>query len=246
MTAPTAPLPPDARETYEREGWLLARGLLGLAQVKALLLAAEVLEQGAKELTRDTTIRGVVYELQSKSGRKGDPPVAPGALRKIGFPSKSQGAYAALRSDPRILLAAEQLGLTQPRVHLDQVNYKLPRVGTGFPFHQDASFLVGKSRGRIERLGGLNLVIALDRAGADNGGFEVLGRTHRGGLVDVPYDTSTMNEGLFDESRRELVTMEPGDAVLFHPHLAHGSGPNRSDRPRRLVTLWLLNGPRAH
>jgi ectoine hydroxylase-related dioxygenase (phytanoyl-CoA dioxygenase family) len=242
--APT--LPANARETYEREGWLVVRRFFDPKRVKALIAAAEVLEASARELTRDTTVRGVVYELQTKSGRKGDEPVAPGALRKIGFPSKNQGAYSALRSDPRLLAAAEELGLSQPRVHLDQVNYKLPRVGTGFPFHQDASFLVGKSRGRIERLGGLNLVIALDRADAENGGFEVLGRTHTSGLVDVPYDTSTMNEGVFDESRRELVPMEPGDAVFFHPHLAHGSGPNRSDRPRRIVTMWLLNGPRAH
>jgi len=36
--------------------------------------------------------------------------------------------------------------------------------------------------------------------------------------------------------------LQPGDAVLFDPFLAHGSGPNRSDRRRRLITLWFVGG----
>ncbi len=86
------------------------------------------------------------------------------------------------------------------------------------------------------------LVIALDPADAENGGFEVLARTHRGGLSDVKYDGSAMNHGSFDESRRVLTPLRPGDALLFHPRLAHGSGPNRSDRRRRLITLWFGGG----
>jgi ectoine hydroxylase-related dioxygenase (phytanoyl-CoA dioxygenase family) len=32
-------------------------------------------------------------------------------------------------------------------------------------------------------------------------------------------------------------------AVIFHPHLAHGSGPNASPLQRRLVALWFIGGP---
>jgi ectoine hydroxylase-related dioxygenase (phytanoyl-CoA dioxygenase family) len=125
---------------------------------------------------------------------------------------------------------------------VDHLNLKPARVGTGFPFHQDAQFLVGKTQGRLERQGGLNLVIALDPCDADNGAFEVLGRTHLGPLVDFPYDMVNMNEGLFDETWRTLCVMQPGDAVLFHPNLAHGSGPNRSEKPRRVVAMWFVGG----
>jgi phytanoyl-CoA hydroxylase len=98
--------------------------------------------------------------------------------------------------------------------------------------------LFGDALRRVQQFGGVNLVIALDPSNAANGGFEVLGRTHLGPLVDATYDTSATNAGLFDESRRVLAPLSPGDALLFHPRLAHGSGPNRSERPRRLITLW--------
>ncbi len=137
-----------------------------------------------------------------------------------------------------MLAALESCGLVSPQCLIDQVNLKLPHVGSGFPYHQDESFLFGDALRRVQRFGGVNLVIALDPADAENGGFEVLGRTHRGPLLDVPYDTSARNTGLFDESHRVLAPLSPGDALLFHPRLAHGSGPNRSERPRRLITLW--------
>jgi phytanoyl-CoA hydroxylase len=122
------------------------------------------------------------------------------------------------------------------------VNLKLPRVGTCFPYHQDESFLFGDALRRVQEFGGVNVVIAIDPADAENGGFEVLARTHREGLLDAKYDGSAMNHGVFDESRRAIPPLAPGDAVLFHPRLAHGSGPNRSDRPRRLITLWFGGG----
>jgi ectoine hydroxylase-related dioxygenase (phytanoyl-CoA dioxygenase family) len=240
MTAPT--LPRDARTTLEAEGWLFVRQFLDGDTVKGLLRASEVLESWAATLVRDTWVRGVGFEVQSATGRRGEPAVMPGALRKISFPSKGQPSFANLRRDRGVLSALAQLGLDAPKCLVDQVNFKLPRLGTGFPFHQDAHFVAGKTRGRLERHGGMNLVIALDEADAGNGGFEVLGRTHAGGLVEFPYDLALMNDGIFDETHRTLVPMQPGDAVLFHPLLAHGSGQNRSDRQRRLVTMWFRGG----
>ncbi len=240
MTA--AVLPANARETLEREGWLFVRQLIDANAVNALLRASEILEKQAATLVRDTVVLGVGFEVQSATGRRGEEAVVPGALRKIAFPSKGQPVFADLRRDRDLLRTLSQLGLEAPKCLVDQVNFKLPRLGTGFPFHQDAHFVVGATRGRIERHGGLNLVIALDPADATNGGFEVLGRTHLNGLVEFPYDHASMNEGIFDETHRTLVAMQPGDAVLFHPLLAHGSGVNRSDLPRRLITLWFRGG----
>ncbi|MFZ5442748.1 MAG: phytanoyl-CoA dioxygenase family protein [Myxococcota bacterium] len=230
------------QQAYATEGWLHVPGLLDAATVQALLEATERLAQTAKDLTRDALVLGVGFEVQSASGRKGEPAVFPGALRKISFPSKGAAAFSNLRLDRRVLGVLADLGLAAPKCLVDQVNLKLPRVGTGFPFHQDLAFLMGKTRGRIERFGGVNLVIALDPADAENGAMEVLGRTHRAPLADLTYDASASNEGVFDETHRVLVPLAPGDALVFHPVLAHGSGLNRSERQRRLVTLWYRGG----
>lgn len=230
------------RIIFQREGWLLVPRLLDRAKVDALLAATSELERVAASFERDTHVRRVFFQMQSASGRKGEPAIFPGALRKITSPSSGQPAFDRLRRDPQVLAALESCGLVAPQCLIDQVNLKLPLVGSGFPYHQDETFLFGEALRRVQQFGGVNLVIALDPADAENGGFEVLGRTHQGPLVEAAYDTSATNAGLFDESRRVLAPLAPGDALLFHPRLAHGSGPNRTGRPRRLITLWFGGG----
>jgi ectoine hydroxylase-related dioxygenase (phytanoyl-CoA dioxygenase family) len=150
---------------------------------------------------------------------------------------------ALFRNDRRVLKLIETVGVSSPRWIVDQINLKAPRVGTGFPWHQDSAFVAWQQRDSIAKYGGANLVIALDRADEVNGGFEVLSGTHAGGVVNFDYDTSHTNAGVFDESRRTLIPLDPGDAVIFHPHLAHGSGSNASPLQRRLVALWFIGGP---
>ena len=240
----TRPPTSREREDYEREGWLCVRGLVDAKTLAALQAASGALEQTAAGFERDTNVRGVFFEMQSASGRKREPAIAPGVLRKITGPSKGQPAFARLRRDPRVLEAIGVVGLARPRCVVDQINFKHPRIGTGFPYHQDANFLFGDALKELQAFGGVHVVVALDASDDENGGFQVLGRTHTRGLTDLQkrYDTSTMNDGLFDETHRALVPLDPGDAILFHPMLAHGSGPNRSERRRRLATLWFVGG----
>jgi ectoine hydroxylase-related dioxygenase (phytanoyl-CoA dioxygenase family) len=227
---------------YEKEGWCLVPSLLDARTCATLLEATERLEVKSADFTFDTNVKGVFFEMQTASGRKKEPAVAPGALRKITSPSKGEHEFARLRNDERVLNVARACKVKNPKCIVDQINFKHPLVGTPFPFHQDAAFIHGEAKTQFERHGGINMVIALDEAGPENGGFTVLGRTHTNGLLALPkgYDTSQMNDGVFDDAHRALPNLKPGDAVLFHPLLAHGSGRNESSRRRRMITLWLV------
>lgn len=227
-------------DLFQREGWAVVRQLVDAPTLEGLLRATRALKLVAAEFERDTLVRGAFFEVQSQSGKKRETAVFPGALRKITAPSKGEPAFAKLRKDQDILAAVEACGVHNPHCLIDQVNLKLPHVGTCFPYHQDENFLFGDALDRVQRWGGVNVVIALDPSGVNNGGFEVLGRTHSRGLVDHVYDGSTMNTGVFDETFRTVPGLEPGDAILFHPLLAHGSGHNESTLSRRLITLWYV------
>lgn len=228
--------------SYAAEGWVVVRSLLDADETAALQRATDELEAMAARFERDTAVGRVYFEVQSASGRKREPAVRPGALRKITSPSRAMPAFRALRESERIVQIIAALGVASARCVVDQVNPKAAVVGTGFPFHQDAAFLHGVARRDLEAFGGVNVVVALDPADARNGGFTVLGGTHEGGLVEgqFRYDASQSLEHRFDASRRAVPTLAPGDAVFFSPWLAHGSGPNRSDRRRRLATLWFV------
>jgi ectoine hydroxylase-related dioxygenase (phytanoyl-CoA dioxygenase family) len=231
------------RERFDRDGWAPVERLLTPREVEALRSASDELAAKGAHLRADAEIDGARYQVQTASGRRGEAAVAPGALRKITFASSASVAVALLRNDRRILKLIESVGVTSPRWIVDQINLKAPWIGTGFPWHQDAAFVAWQQRDAIAKYGGANLVIALDRADEVNGGFEVLSGTHAGGAVNFDYDTSDRNGGVFDESRRTLIPLDPGDAVVFHPQLAHGSGPNPSPLQRRLVALWFIGAP---
>lgn len=232
------------RERFERDGWAVVPRFLTPRDVEALRAATDALAAKGASLSADSEIDGARYHVQSASGRRGEAAIRRGALRKITFASSASQEVALLRNDRRVLELIETVGVSSPRWIVDQINLKEPRVGTGFPWHQDVAFVAWQQRDAIAKYGGANLVIALDRADEVNGGFEVLSGTHAGGAVNFDYDTSHMNSGVFDESRRTLIPLDPGDAVIFHPHLAHGSGPNVSPLQRRMVALWFIGGRR--
>ena len=240
MSASGAPM---IRDRFERDGWALVRSFLTPRDVESLCSASDELAAKGACLLADAEIDGARYYVQSATGRRGETAIRPGALRKITFASSASVEVAILRNDRRVLKLIELVGVSSPRWIVDQINLKAPGVGTGFPWHQDAAFVAWQQRDAIAKFGGANLVIALDRADEVNGGFEVLSGTHAGGAVTFDYDASGTNAGVFDESRRTLIPLDPGDAVIFHPHLAHGSGPNASPLQRRLVALWFIGGP---
>ena len=237
---------PMIRKCFERDGWALVQRFLRPQDVECLRAATDELASKGAHLLADAEIDGARYYVQSASGRRGEAAVRPGALRKITFASSASVEVSLLRNDRRVLKLIENVGVSSPRWIVDQVNLKAPRIGTGFPWHQDVAFIAWQQRHAIAEFGGANLVIALDRADEVNGGFEVLSGTHACGAVDFDYDTSQTNAGVFDESRRTLIPLDPGDAVIFHPHLAHGSGPNASPLQRRLLALWFIGGPVAN
>ena len=232
-----------SRERFDRDGWALVQRFFTRREVEVLRSASDELASKGAHLLADAEIDGARYQVQTASGRRGESAIAPGALRKITFASSASVEVALLRNDRRVLKLMESVGVTSPRWIVDQINLTAPRIGTGFPWHQDAAFVAWQQRDAIAKYGGANLVIALDRADEVNGGFEVLSGTHAGGAVKFDYDTSDTNGGVFDESRRTLIPLDPGDAVVFHPNLAHGSGPNRSALQRRLVALWFIGAP---
>ena len=234
------------RRKYAENGWFTVPAVLSDAEVRELHNAVDTCEREAAHLTESASFRGVYFEVQSASGRKREVAVAPGCLRKITGPSKRHPAFASLRTHPRILELAESVcDVSRPVAVVDQANCKAAELGTGFPWHQDSSFLFGDARRNLARFGGVNCVIALDASDAENGGFEVLGGTHMGGFVDLHgiYDTAVDNDAhtdRYDVSKRTLPPLLPGDVIFFHPQLAHGSGANRSRRRRRLATLWFV------
>ena len=86
--------------------------------------------------------------------------------------------------------------------------------------------------------------VPLDYAAADNGTISVIPRTHKLDLLPhTPPEGEHVNYGVFgvegydDHPDEVVVELNPGDGVFFHSKLLHRTGPNMSERHRRVLTV---------
>ena len=201
---------PSVEGNWEGDGWVVAREVLDGQSVGRLrdhldLLLAERPE-GAAGLLAGTVV---------------DDPVWLGAV-----------------ADPRLLdVVSSLLG---PGIALFSSCWvvKPPHVGRAAAWHQDGNAWP------LDPLVAVSLWVALDDADGGNGGLRVVPGSHRGGLLPHHRDDDRLATELFsvsvpagavDESAAVDVVLRAGDVSAHHPALVHGSGPNRSDRPRRAL-----------
>lgn len=114
---------------------------------------------------------------------------------------------------------------------------KPPGVDGKHPLHQDLRYFKLAPADKI-----LGVWTAILPATRENGCLSVIPGSHHDGLLahDNP-DWEYVNRGFFavqdvDLSQRQHVEMAPGDTLLFHPLLVHGSGRNKSDQFRRAIS----------
>ena len=116
---------------------------------------------------------------------------------------------------------------------------KPARIGTKTPWHQDGEYWP------IEPLATCTVWIAIDESTTQNGCLRVIPGSHKsqrlakhnksdesGIALNLELDGSE-----FDETDAVDLTLEPGQVSLHDVYLYHGSEPNRSETPRRGMTL---------
>lgn len=136
-----------------------------------------------------------------------------------------------LLSCVRSLLGADLYSLST------NVFNKPPGVDGRHPFHQDLRYFRIRPADKI-----VGVWTAMLPATRRSGCLAVIPGSHKGPLLEHGNpDWKFVNAGFFaadsvDPSERLHVEMQPGDTLLFHPLLIHGSGHNQSDQFRRAIS----------
>ncbi len=142
--------------------------------------------------------------------------------------------------NPRFLAAASQLLGNKPvRFWHDQLFYKPPKKGGVVAWHQDYSYWT-----RTKPLAHLTCWCGLDDSMTGNGCLQYVPGSHRWGLLDKPELAGTLM-GIMDylspEQQAEFhpvpVETKAGEAIFHHSLTLHGSGENKSEKPRRAFVI---------
>ncbi len=138
--------------------------------------------------------------------------------------------------DPRVLERVKSVIGPEVMTIATNVIHKPPYVDARHPIHQDQLYFPLEPADRI-----VGTWTALERVTRANGCLCVIPGTHRQPLLKhVEPDWEYVNRYFFgvenpDLNARVHVEMEPGDCLLFHPLLLHGSGRNRTSGFRRAI-----------
>jgi ectoine hydroxylase-related dioxygenase (phytanoyl-CoA dioxygenase family) len=133
--------------------------------------------------------------------------------------------------DPRIVDSVSALYGERACLFKDKLIFKAPGA-SGYDLHQDyiawptfpTSFVT--------------VIVAIDPADRENGATEVFRGYHRGGIMAPPDgDYHQLPSDAVEPSSGVVLELQPGDIAIFSGYTPHRSGPNRSNRWRRLLYL---------
>ncbi len=218
-----AGLTPAQQAIFARDGYL----------VLPCFAAADVLEELRQVARDELAARCGPLEYESLADYPGLPASvnteSGETIRRLLQAHDRHPAFAAWAgSAPLIAVIQSLLGddIYLVRNHHNCLMTKHPQGGSRTGWHRDTRYW------HFSRPELVNAWLALDPESEDNGGLRVVPGSHR---LDLPLER--LDDALFlrdDPSNQELlatavtVNLSPGDVLLFHSHLLHAAGNNRT------------------
>jgi hypothetical protein len=143
--------------------------------------------------------------------------------------------------NPRFLVAASQLLGNKPvRFWHDQLFYKPAKKGGVVAWHQDYSYWT-----RTKPIAHLTCWCGLDDSTKENGCLQYISGSHKWGLLPKPViagELQGIKDYLNEEQKKQFenpqyAEVKAGEAIFHHSLTLHGSGENKSDKPRRAFVV---------
>jgi len=226
----------DAIATYRRDGFVCVGEMFTPAEIAAMNDAADEFVDRARHLKSSDEI----FDL--------GPDHQPGRvqLRRIRDPERHHRSFAEAHRQVRLLDELAQLLGPDIRAVAGKLNIKEPGASTVVEWHQDWAY------GPRTNDDVLTVGIALGPMDRQSGCLEVIPGSHTGPVLDherAGTFTGTVTDPSFVPNGAVPIELEAGDVSIHHVRALHGSAPNRSSRPRRLLLFsyaaadaWPLEG----
>ncbi len=201
---------------YRENGYLHARGIFDSVDVEDMRAAIERILASVAGTEHDEN-----HTWQA---------VAQDAVLK-GFHNVQyhDAAFTRTATHPRLVAILVELVGPNVQLHHTKMLVKPPERGAPFPMHQDYPYFP-HSRHTM-----LAASVHLDDADEENGCLHVVPGSHRLGPLDTSDDGSHHLAGDYPLEAGMPIPARAGDVVFFNYLTIHGSGVNRSTRPRRNV-----------
>lgn len=145
-----------------------------------------------------------------------------------------------LRKDKTIIEIIKTLIKERAKNFGSEFFAKPARHGLKSPVHQDNFYW---SLSPLNKNKGLTIWISLNKSDKRNGGVFYFNGSHKIGLLNhvpshAPGSSQTVkNLKMLKRFRKVYPKLNPGDCLIHNTMVAHGSEPNKSNSPRKGITL---------
>ena len=211
-------------EAYDRVGAIVVPDVLSPEEVADLRRVTDDFVERARHVAKHDDI----YDLEDSHT-----PEAP-RVRRIKAPHLHDPAYAGLVRHPNIIAALQSLWGPDIRFDTAKLNMKSAGYGAAVEWHQDWAFYP-HTNDDLAAVG-----VMMDDMELENGPLMIIPGTHKGPVFDHHYEGKFC--GAMDPARKEVdyaaavpLTGRAGSITIHHVRAVHGSAPNLSAKPRRLL-----------
>ncbi|MEM7378409.1 MAG: phytanoyl-CoA dioxygenase family protein [Pseudomonadota bacterium] len=213
------------RDSYFRDGYVVAEGLIDADTLAALRRVTDQLIDAARHVAQSDA------RFDLDSGHSASTP----RLTRIKLPHTQHAVYHdVLHSDAVRTLLTGLLGTADVRLHTSKLNCKAPGGGRAVEWHQDWAFYP-HTNDNVLALG-----IWLDDVTEANGPLLAIPGSHAGPVLDHTRDGVFVgaidpSDSAFAAPEARPLTGPAGSASVHHVRTLHGSAPNHSASARRVL-----------
>jgi ectoine hydroxylase-related dioxygenase (phytanoyl-CoA dioxygenase family) len=207
---------------YHREGYIAVPAVYPLEEMEELRRITDEFVEKSREATQHTDM----FDLEP--GHSAEMP----RLRRLKNPVKQHPAYDRCMRNPAMLDLVGQLISPGIRYQNTKLNLKSGGFGSAVEWHQDWAFYPHTNEDVLA------VGVCLDDMTVETGALMVIPRTHQGPLFDHHEHgvfVGAITDPRFSEEGAVALQVRAGGITIHHARLVHGSAPNRSNRPRRLL-----------
>ena len=209
---------------YHNVGYLGVPDVLSADEVEELRRTTDEFVANSREVSEHDD----VYDLEP--GHTADEP----RVRRIKMPHLQHPSYDRAMRHPKIVQIADQLIGPGIRSRGTKLNMKSAGFGSPVEWHQDWAFYP-HTNDDVLAVG-----IAIDELNEENGGLLVVPGSHTGPIHDHHengYFVGAVTDTEIDPADSVRIDVPAGGITIHHVRTLHGSAPNRSGSPRRLMLI---------
>jgi ectoine hydroxylase-related dioxygenase (phytanoyl-CoA dioxygenase family) len=213
----------DQVESYREKGYLGVEGVFDAGEVAELQRVTDEFVDKSRAFTDHTPDFDLEPDHTPENPK----------LRRLKSPVASHDAYKrALHNDKVLDIVTRLVGTEGIRYNGNKLNIKGAESGSAVEWHQDWAFYPHTNDDLLA------VGICIDEMTEENGCLLIMPGSHKGPILNHHQDghfIGAVTDSDFNDAAAEKVELSAGGISIHHVRALHGSLPNRSAKPRRLL-----------